>query len=293
MRLIPWGLLLGLLFQPFLHAQCSKDHRSNKAAGILISDFTISGTQTIGETEIARITGDFIGSCFDEDSEEMEERVRASFQDRGYFTVKVESMEFKPRDPLGNPKPATLLAEVSEGPRYKLGEITFTDNHAFSSKRLREQFPLKRGDWCKRDKIAAGLESLRRLYEARGFLDLTSVPTTMIGSNAIANLNISVDEGPQYHMGKLDIVAEKETSAKLRAEWKLTEGDVYDKYYIARYLGINWALLSPGFGRTDVYETQNCPDAVVEVRMIIDPAHGEPHAEPKDIPCEKHEDVVK
>jgi len=293
MRLIPWGLLLGFFFPAFLHAQCGKDHRSNKDAGILISDFTISGTQAIGATEIARITSDFIGACFDEDSDEMEERVRASFQDRGYFTVKVESMEFKPRDPLDVPKPVMLEAEISEGPRYKLGEITFTDNHALSSKKLREQFPLKRGDLFERGRVGAGLESLRNLCVTQGFLNFSAVPETTFASNAIANLNISIEEGPQYHMGKLGIVAEKETAARLHAEWKLTEGAVYDQSYIDRYLDTNRDLLPVGFSRADVQTIQNCPDAVVEVRIMVDPAKDESHAEMKNIPCEKHDEVRK
>jgi hypothetical protein len=35
-------------------------------------------------------------------------------------------------------------------------EITFVDNHAFPSEKLREQFPLKRGDLFERGKVAGG-----------------------------------------------------------------------------------------------------------------------------------------
>jgi hypothetical protein len=34
-------------------------------------------------------------------------------------------------------------------------------------------------------------------------------------------LAVTVVEGPQYHMGELEIVAGKETAARLRAEWKM------------------------------------------------------------------------
>jgi hypothetical protein len=78
------ALFVVLFSAAFLSAQCANDRRTNKNAGILITDFTITGTQTISATDLARITTTMIGSCFDEDSEEMEERVRASFQDRGY-----------------------------------------------------------------------------------------------------------------------------------------------------------------------------------------------------------------
>jgi outer membrane protein assembly factor BamA len=294
MKLTLWALSCGVfLSAAFLHAQCGNDQRSNKNAGILITDFTITGTQTIGATELARITSDLIGSCFDEDSEELGERIRASFQDRGYFAAKVNSLGFKPRDPLGIPKPVTLEAEVSDGPRYKLGEITFVENHAFSSEKLREQFPLKKGELFERGKVASGLDRLRKLYSTQGFLDFTAIPDTKFASNGTANLNISIQEGSQYHMGKLDIVADKEVAARLRAEWKQAEGDVYDHTYIDQYLEANRDLLPVGFTRANIHRIQNCPDAVVEVRLIIDPAEGTSHAEPKNVPCEEHHDVSK
>jgi outer membrane protein assembly factor BamA len=294
MRLALWGLFVTLfLSASFLPAECVNDHRSNKKAGILITDFTITGTQTISATELARITGDMIGSCFDEDSDEMGERVRASFQDRGYFKVEVKSLRFKPRDPLGVPKPVTLEGEVSEGPLYKLGEVMFVENHAFSSEKLRQQFPLKVGDLFERGKVASGLVSLRKLYGTQGFLDFTAIPDTKFASNATASLNISIVEGPQYHMGKLDIVADKEVAGRLRPEWKLTEGDVYDQTYIDEYLQTNRDLLPLGFSRANVHTIHNCPDAVVEVRLIVDPAEDTAHAEPKNVPCEDHHDVSK
>jgi outer membrane protein assembly factor BamA len=291
MRLTPWALFITLfLSASFLPAECVNDHRSNKNAGILITDFTITGTQTISTTDLARITSDMIGSCFDEDSEEMEERVRASFQDRGYFKVEVKSLRFKPRDPLGVPKPVTLEGEVSEGARYKLAEITFVENHAFSSEILRKQFPLKKGDLFERGKVASGLESLRRIYGTRGFLDYTAIPDTEFASGGTVSLKISFQEGPQYHMGKLDIVADKEVAARLGAEWKLAEGDVYDHTYIDQFLETNRDSLPLGFSRANVHTIQNCPDAVVEVRLIVDPAEDTSHAEPKNVLCEDHHD---
>jgi hypothetical protein len=135
--------------------------------------------------------------------------------------------------------------------------------------------------------------SLRKLYSTQGFLDFTAVPDTNFASNATASLDISIVEGPQYHMGKLDIVADKEVAGRLRPEWKLTEGDEYDQTYIDEYLQTNRDLLPLGFSRANVHTIHNCPDAAVEVRLIVDPAEDTPHAEPKNVLCEDHHDVSK
>jgi outer membrane protein assembly factor BamA len=119
----------------FLHADCAndQDHRSSKTSGLLITDFTISGTQTLSSDEIASIASKMTGSCFDENSEELEGRIRELFQERGYFAAVVKSLRIKPSDLLAVPKPAALDAEVLEGSRYKLAEITFVGNHAFDT----------------------------------------------------------------------------------------------------------------------------------------------------------------
>lgn len=294
MRLGPWTLLFALFLPAaFLRADCVNDNRSNKRAGILVTDFTITGTQTVGATDLAKLTSDFIGSCYDDDSEELGERLRAAFQDRGYFAVEVKSLGIKPRDPLGTPKPVSVEAEVSEGVQYRLAQVTFVDAHAFSPAKLREQFPLQKGDLFERAKVASGLESLRKLYGTNGFLDSMAIPETKLASDGTANLNISIQEGPQYHMGKLDIVAADEVKLRLRAEWKLAEGDAYDHTYIDRYLEANRDLLPAGFSRANIITTQNCPDAVVEVRLIIDPAEEASHAELKNVPCKEHHDAAK
>jgi outer membrane protein assembly factor BamA len=121
-------------------AQCWKDHREDPKGGILVTDVTISGTQTLSTTDLARMTGELTGSCFNNDSEEIGERVRVLFQDRGYFLVEVKSAKLKPSDPLAIPKPVTLEAEVAEGPKFKVGEITFVENHAFNAEKLRSSF---------------------------------------------------------------------------------------------------------------------------------------------------------
>jgi outer membrane protein assembly factor BamA len=282
-----WALFLILLFASFLPAQCAKDNREDKKSGILITDFTITGTQTISATDLARITSDLIGSCYNDDSDEIGERIRASFQQRGYFQVEVKSVKFKPGDPLGVPKPVTVESEVSEGPQFRLGQVTFLKNRVFSAEKLRQQFPLKTNDIVEREKVASGMESLRKLYATRGYLDFIAIPETTFGSNATMNLNITVEEGPQYHMGKLDIVAEKEPAAKLRTEWKLPEGAVYDATYIDKYLTAARDILPANFSKGNVQTTQNCPDALIQVRLLVDPAQDMSHAEGKDVPCEE------
>jgi outer membrane protein assembly factor BamA len=281
-------VLLSALLSADCIADCIKnqDHRSNKNAGLLITDINITGTQTLSSDEVSEITNELIGSCFDDNSEEIGERIRGSFQDKGYFASVLASLRIKPGDPTAVPKPVSLLAEVQEGPRYRLAEIEFVGNHAFSTAELRSQFPLKKGGLFSGDKIATGLDSLRQLYVTKGFIDLFFIPDTEFQSNATLNLSVSVTEGRQYHMGKLEIFAKKEISDRLRAEWQLPEGALFDLTYIRKYISTNRALLPPEFQEEHVQVVRDCQDATVEVRLPIDPVDPRSQSTPKHVECD-------
>jgi hypothetical protein len=280
-------VLLGLVCLNLMaRAQCAKDHRDNKKGGILVTDVTIAGTQTISATELAGMTGELTGDCFDDDSDEMGERVRALFQERGYFVVEVKSVKFKPGDPLAIPKPVTMEAEVAEGPKYKVGAVTFVKNRAFTAEQLRSEFPLKIGSVFERGKVASGLEHLRKVYARAGYLDYVSIPETTAGSNATMNLTLAIDEGSQYRLDKVEFVGKKEMTSRLQVQWKLEQGSVYDVTYLDQYIEANRELLPEGFTRKDVQIAKDCPKALVAVRLLVDPGEDASRSQAKDVPCE-------
>jgi outer membrane protein assembly factor BamA len=207
--------------------------------------------------------------------------------------VEVKKLDLKPRDPLAIPKPVIVEAEVVEGERFKVAQINFLKNHAFSEERLRQEFPMKKGDYFRRNLIADSFDGIRKLYSTVGYLDMMMIPETLPGSNATMDLNLTVEEGPQYHMGKLEIVAGKESSARLRTAWKLDEGSPYDKTYIDDFIASNRTMLPAGFSRQNVDVGINCPDAQVSLRLMVDPAEDTSHSKPKNVPCREEGEKEK
>src|SRR5207302_10400201 len=100
------------------------------------------------------------------------ERVRAEYQNRGYFKVLVQDPKTQIHDTgsgltipwiRGKGKAVDITMPIEEGERYRLGSITFKNNKAVSNvKALRSLFPIKDGDIFSREKIAKGLENLRK-----------------------------------------------------------------------------------------------------------------------------------
>jgi len=113
--------------------------------------------------------------------EEDTERVRAEFQNRGYFKAIVGDPKTEIRDtgrtgfriPLlmsGPGKAVDITMPIEEGDQYRLGEITFKNNKAVpNTKALRSLFAIRDGDIFSREKIAKGLENLRKAYTELGY----------------------------------------------------------------------------------------------------------------------------
>jgi outer membrane protein assembly factor BamA len=273
------------------HAECLKDHRANKASGVLVREVNILGTQTVGSDELSSITSEFIGSCFNDDSEEMGEWIRNSFQNRGYFTSSVENVHIKGDDPLSVPKPVAIEAEVQEGPRCVYGQIRFTGNHAFASNKLIAEFPVKKGDLFERSKIGTGLTKVIKLYVADGYLEITMIPNSSIVGERI-DFTIDVEEGSQFRMGKLQIFAKAEQADKLRAAWSMSEAAVFDESYLEKYIETNQALLPSNFTRDFVQVVRDCLDSTVEVRLPIDQLDPRSQIRPKDVDCDRKNERI-
>ena len=174
----------------------------------------------------------------DEDTE----RVREEYQNRGFFKAGVSDPKTEIHDtghkgahiPLfqaGPGKAVDITMPIEEGDKYHLGKITFKNNKEISNvAALRSLFPLKDGDLFSRDKIAKGLEAMRKAYGQYGFINYTGVPsTTFDDDKKLANLEIDIDEGKKFYVRRIEFVGNTTTRDKvIRRELALEEGGVYD-----------------------------------------------------------------
>ena len=174
--------------------------------------------------------------------EEDTERVRAEYQNRGYFKAGVSDPKTQIHDTghkgfhiwllqAGPGKAVDITMPIDEGDKYRLGKITFKNNKAISNTAaLRSLFPLKDGDIFARDKIAKGLEALRKAYGEYGYINYTGVPsTTFDDEKKTADLEIDIDEGKQFYVRRIEFVGNTTTRDKvIRRELALEEGGVYN-----------------------------------------------------------------
>ncbi|MGB6812590.1 MAG: POTRA domain-containing protein, partial [Candidatus Sulfotelmatobacter sp.] len=171
----------------------------------------------------------------DEDTE----RVRNEYQNRGYFKANVGQPKTEIHDtghagvhvPLlqgGRGKSVDITIPIEEGDRYTLGGITFKNNKAVQNVRaLRAIFPIKDGDVFSKEKIAKGLENLRKAYGQLGYINFTSIPDTRFDDDKkLIYLDIDVDEGKQFYVRRIEFQGNTTTRDKvIRREIALEEGN--------------------------------------------------------------------
>jgi len=177
--------------------------------------------------------------------EEDTERVRAEFQNRGYFKCWLTNPKTEIHDTghtgfhipglqPGLGKSVDITMPIEEGERYRLGAITFKNNKAIpNAAALRSLFPMKDGDVFSREKVGKGLENLRKAYGEAGYINFTSVPDTKFDDEKkTVDLTIDVDEGKQFYVRRIEFQGNTTTRDKvIRREIALEEGQIYNSRY--------------------------------------------------------------
>lgn len=273
----------GLVLLASLPCLAQGDHPANNRS-VIVTDVNISGVRTIGTDELSAIASALTGKAITEDDEEISDRLKFSFQNHGYFAVKVNSIKVRTSDVLARPKPVTIEAVVEEGPLFHVGEVKFSGNRAYSTDDLRAQFPVKKGDVFTRSRIAGGLEAIRILYAKIGYIDFTPLPNTEVAADTV-NLTVDIDEGKQYRLGSLEFVGSATLADKLRSRWELELGNPFDGTYLEKFIEQNRSLFSVAFDPDNAIKVgRNCKSASVTLLIDLDPQHPT-QRQPEYVPC--------
>lgn len=217
---------------------------------------------TVGEQH--QIEAALVGLCFPENKQsEVSERIRAEFQDFGFFQAAVTAVTIEPANPKDDPPTVSVIARVDDGQQYHLEGITFTGNQAITNTAsLRSLVPIKDGDIFNTRRIREGLDALAKAYGELGYINFTSVPDTRIDEeNGLIRLRINVDEGTRFFIKSFTVKdSDAQREAALRDLWPemLQPGRVYDMRLVSEFLAQAQAekLLPPDVALGDYLQSR-------------------------------------
>lgn len=159
-----------------------------------------------------------------------------------------------------------VVFTIVEGDKTGVKEIAFVGNNVYSASRLRGLMTttesnflswLKTTDIYDADRIAADLELIRRFYLKNGYADfrIVSSDATFDAARGGYIVTITVDEGPQYRVGAVDIDSRLRDvdSDTLRRQVRTGTGDVYNAEAVERSLvGITTEVARRGYAFAQV-----------------------------------------
>src|SRR5271165_1785817 len=179
--------------------------------------------------------------------DEDKSRVQDFYQQHGYFVAKVTDAKVEIRQYtttsflhipfFQHPKPhqesrADITVVVDEGLKYKLGNITFTGVKFFRTPEalMVPLFGMQKGDTFSTSKLRKGIENMRKLYGEFGYIDFVAEPGFEPDLKAgIVDLSLSVDEGKQFFVRRIDFSGNLTTRDKvIRRELLIDEGDIFN-----------------------------------------------------------------
>ncbi len=162
------------------------------------------------------------------------DKIRELYHNAGYKNVvlgdpKTEVRATKPGAPTVEQQRRRLFVTVpvEEGGRWTLGEITVTGNDTFNAELLLAQFEKPSGGWLRADVIDKGIETINDVYQNTGHLFAQVQSEVIERDDQVADVNVIVEEGDQYSIGRIDFKGNRTTRDKvIRRELAIQEGMV-------------------------------------------------------------------
>ncbi|MGA8154397.1 MAG: M56 family metallopeptidase [Terriglobales bacterium] len=118
-------------------------------------------------------------------TDEVAERTRADFQERGYFRAVIQAPSSLLLGLTDGKQSLRVIVPVNPGDQFRLRNISIQSaapdqTLSISAETLREQFHLRDGDLFNTTEIREGLNRVRQLYASRGYASATTIPDTEV-----------------------------------------------------------------------------------------------------------------
>jgi outer membrane protein insertion porin family len=175
--------------------------------------------------------------------DEDKSRVQVFYQEHGYFTARVTDSTVTMRKtggqgmhiPLIHPNKPGTAADVNitleEGLLYHLDNITFSGVKFFRTPEalMTPLFGMGKGDVFSTAKLRKGLENMRKLYMDFGFIDIVAEPSFDPQPDGKMDMSLSVDEGHQFFVRRIDFSGNTTTRDKvIRRQLLIDEGQIFN-----------------------------------------------------------------
>lgn len=161
---------------------------------------------------------------------------------------------------------------VKEGAVYAWDRAEWSGASVLGMDLLNKTMAMKTGEAADATKIEAGLREVHAAYGKQGYVtQRATFEPRLDDASHTAVFAIAVDEGAQFHMGRLEFAGIREADAAMLAKkWRLKPGDVYDDSYGRKYQVEELMPLQTTGGARARMETQvDTGQRLVNVKVVF------------------------
>jgi outer membrane protein insertion porin family len=219
----------------------------------LVAEVKFKGNQVLPSDPLIRaIAGVAVGTAFSENTIRvlLDSSVRPLYEARG--RVRVAFPKIEPHPSLLSDGVAVLVT-VEEGPSYSLGEVHLNGVNPADAAELQKAANLQPKDLANFDEIKAGTDRVLGKLQSTGHLHAAGkVERQIDDQNHLVNVTLALDPGPQFTMGKLEILGlDASSEPEIHKMWELKTGAPFQPEYPDAFLNdIRARQLFNNLGRT-------------------------------------------
>jgi outer membrane protein insertion porin family len=247
----------------------------------MLNEIQIDGATRISPKKLRKNLGVKLNTPLrEEDLEQGRQKILDTYHAHGFNDVEV-TFGVEAIDAIRGTSRAVYT--VNEGIKGSVSTVRFEGNTHFSDRVLRKQMKTRqktlfsfvdKSGRLDETQLQDDLQKVREFYQNHGYIDVAVRDVTkQRTSSGALQIVIAIDEGPQYHVGKLTFVGYKATTEeKLRAVVKMKEGAVYS----AKAIKDDAKAMADAYGSggyvdlTIVPETSQAHDRLIDITYKID-----------------------
>ena len=240
----------------------------------VVREIEIDGAKGIGAKRIRKEIAIKINRPVNEEElEKGRQKVIDVYRAHGFNDVTVQFRV----DPIEESRGTSrVVYTIDEGVKGAVRNVHFEGNTHFSNQTLRKQMKthgktvisfFDKSGRLDEVQLQQDLDSVKEFYQNHGYIDVEVKDVRKEREKGPIRLIIAVNEGPQYHVGRLTISGEKNsTEQKIRSVIKMKEGDVYSP----KQLHDDAKAIADGYGSGGYVDLVVSPESAPGGPEIID-----------------------
>jgi outer membrane protein insertion porin family len=234
----------------------------------LISEIVIKGNKGVSTSDIEGVITIKVRQTLNEEKlREDLEKIRTLYDTKGYYDAEVKDVIEKDGE-----KDVRVVFQIKENDRLYVRKITFEGNQAYTTKELKKM--MSTTEWgifhffsdsglLKREQLKQDIGKITVFYLNNGYLNAQLGEPEITHDKKGIYVKISVMEGKQFRIGKVDIVGDtlKITKEDLLKALNIKEKEVFDRSAIIKDMDfLTQSCNDEGYANAEVVPLTNSRD---------------------------------